>query len=123
MGKKVFLGPGPDCPRCAGPSKLYRKSKNNPKSRISAYCENPDCITKAFPPETRKHASLRVKMGEGPPCNRCNQITTAWKHSDEWKPQNGRSYYQYWYECRNGTCLTTLVMPPEAYVKGNARRK
>lgn len=117
MGKKTYIGPGPECPRCRQPSKLYRKSKNNPQSRVSAYCENADCVTKSFPPNSKKLHPDRVKIGDGPPCFRCLQTTVAWKHPESWRPEAGKGFYTFWYQCLNEACTTNQIMPPEAYQK------
>jgi len=116
MAKKVYIGTGPNCPRCGQQSELWRKSKNNTKSRVSAYCKNNDCVTKAFPPDSRKIHSYRVEIGEGPPCFRCLRPTITWAHGKGWEPPQNRGYYHFWHECKNDACITTLIMPPEAKV-------
>lgn len=116
--KRKFIGAGPNCPRCHQPSQLYEPTKSK-KIKLAAFCTNSTCPTKSFPPNTKVNHSDRVSMGDGPPCPRCHQITTAWKHSDNWAPRPGRSYYLFWYQCKNDACTTQQIMPPEAKIKGS----
>jgi hypothetical protein len=37
-----------------------------------------------------------------------------WKHAADWKPQPGKGWYTYWFECLNKSCRTQQVMPPGA---------
>jgi hypothetical protein len=116
-GKKTHIGEGPKCPRCGHVSKLYKHSTNS-KKRHWAHCENPACITKAFPPESKKVHSDRVRVPfDGPPCPRCKVPTVTWKHAEGWKPPKGKGYYEFWYQCMNEICDTQQIMPREAFHK------
>lgn len=72
-------------------------------------------------PKPQKRAkSMRVQLGDGPPCPRCLQITRAWKHAPDWTPPARQNYYEFWYQCMNDACLTNQIMPPEAFVRRRA---
>jgi hypothetical protein len=70
--------------------------------------------------QQRKLKSMRVSIGDGPPCPRCQSVTLAWAHGADWMPTPGKNYFQFWYECANRECLTTLIMPPEGKVVADA---
>jgi hypothetical protein len=68
---------------------------------------------------SKKHADSRKTPAEGErwDCRRCGQQMQRWQHAADWKPQPGKGWYLWWFECLNRNCRTTLVMPPGAYVK------
>jgi hypothetical protein len=67
----------------------------------------------------KKHSdSMKIPAeGERWDCPRCSLPMQRWKHAPEWKPEPGKSWFPFWFECLNKTCRTTLVMPKGVCVK------
>lgn len=70
-------------------------------------------------------AAKRILIGrDGDDCPRCGNPTTVWKHA-EIKDKHRRQpyYYSQWFECMNGDCSTTQIMPKRYIVWNDASQK
>lgn len=58
-----------------------------------------------------------VASTDGPPCRNCSHSMHMMKHGKGWVRPSDKGYYAFWWVCPNDKCKTTLVMPPEGYVR------
>lgn len=71
---------------------------------------------------TKKRDRTHIVIpGPGIPCPRCHKPTEIREHGPLGPPSKA-SYFSRWYVCKNKSCRTTMIMPPEFKVENYDHR-